>query len=228
MKIERSNNDGVFPSFRAFDVVDDPQTASWRFWQDHFCGDWEMGTLTELGSLLKEDRDYLDIGAWVGPTVLWGAPLARRCVAVEPDPIALKVLRENVDRNCSNVTIIPAAVSDRAGTAELETGGDWGDSMSSLQRRTGASCVTVPTVTLESVLVDLDPAVVKIDIEGGEGLLLSPNEDLLHDIDCPIILGIHWPWLPADQAAEVRRVIEGFRIVHVLDDDPNFPTVLLK
>lgn len=216
MKVERAG--------RVFDVEDGPLTA-WGFWSQ-FTNGWETETLAALDRLTDDTRDYLDIGAWVGPTVLWAAPLARRCVAVEPDPVALDVLRLNVERNCSNVTVVPVAVAAEEGTAELETGGSWGDSMSSLQRRSVAETVTVQTVTLDSLLTDLDPAVMKIDIEGGEGLMLPPNEELLHDMDCPILLSVHWPWLPLSQAEEVRRVIKGFRC-EILDANPHFPTVLL-
>jgi hypothetical protein len=61
---------------------------------------WEMAMLQLLPALIKQRGTagtvYVDIGAWIGPTVLLAAQFADRVVAVEADPRALSELRANV------------------------------------------------------------------------------------------------------------------------------------
>ena len=37
---------------------------------------------------------YIDIGSWIGPTVLYGANIYTNVIAIEPDPIAVKRLKK--------------------------------------------------------------------------------------------------------------------------------------
>ena len=76
-----------------FEVVDDPQTASWGFWQDHFAtGRWEPFTLQTIDAFVGPSSTYVDIGSWVGPTVLWAARNAGQVVAV--DRVEVRGLRQ--------------------------------------------------------------------------------------------------------------------------------------
>lgn len=184
---------------RRLDVLDDPSTDSWGFWTEFAAGEWEPFTLAMIERLLDEQRDgvdYLDIGAWIGPTVLWAAPHARRTRAVEPDPVAAGTLRANVDRNLAerDVSIIEAAAWTHRRGAALGSAHAFGDSMSSITRSSDRT-IDVASVPLEDLVDDLEPALVKIDIEGGEGVLVPHYADLLHELHCPVLLGLHWPWV---------------------------------
>src|SRR6267143_3643123 len=66
------------------------------FWRDLQKGKWEPSTFTIFDKFLNKQHSYIDIGAWWGPTVLYGCQLARHCYAVEPDPIAFQELKNNV------------------------------------------------------------------------------------------------------------------------------------
>lgn len=41
-----------------------------KFWRKATAGGWEPETFAVLDQHLSPDRDYVDIGAWIGPTVL--------------------------------------------------------------------------------------------------------------------------------------------------------------
>jgi FkbM family methyltransferase len=196
------------------------------FWQHGFAAGWETGSFTTLNTHLDPARDYIDIGAWVGPLTLWAAGLARRVVAVEPDPHAVRVLRQNVSLNgLRNVSVLEAAVADVAGTVSLDRQGAWGDSMSSLTDRGGAK-VEVAAVRFSDVVAGTDPALVKIDIEGGEGVVLPAAADELHALGCPVLLGVHWPWIEPDRRAAVDEFIRGYTVT-VLGGTTDFPDLLL-
>ncbi len=63
-----------------------------KFWRRATSGQWEPETLAVLRDHLDRDHDYLDIGAWIGPTVLYGARKARHVWCFEPDPVAFRHL----------------------------------------------------------------------------------------------------------------------------------------
>ena len=54
-----------------------------------------------LKGLIEPDSTYVDIGAWIGPTVLYGGQIAARCITAEPDPTAREALEANLDLNSS-------------------------------------------------------------------------------------------------------------------------------
>ncbi|MEY8839315.1 FkbM family methyltransferase, partial [Cribrihabitans sp. XS_ASV171] len=43
-----------------------------KFWRKAAAGGWEPETFGVLERHLSAERDYLDIGAWIGPTVMYG------------------------------------------------------------------------------------------------------------------------------------------------------------
>ena len=61
-----------------------PSRAYLPFWQRVAAGRWEAHTLNILQRFNSPDRTMLDIGAWIGPTTLFGAHFAREVLALEP------------------------------------------------------------------------------------------------------------------------------------------------
>lgn len=208
----------------SFDVVDDPQTAAWRFWEDQFAtGEWEPFTLDAIDQHLSGGV-YVDVGAWVGPTVLWAARHGGHVVAVEPDPVARAVLTENVTRNGADVQILPCAVAVERGRATLH-GIEWGDSQSSLLAVATAT-VEVDTLTFAEILPSGPVDLVKIDIEGAEADVFPAATDLLHDLGCPVLLSLHLDWITDPDP--LLDAIDGWDSTIIDDTNPAFRTLLLR
>jgi hypothetical protein len=84
-----------------FWVNDCPQTANHRFWQDYFAsGTWEAFTLDTIDTYVTPDSTYVDIGAWVGPTVLWAARRGGRVVAAYQQRLSQRLRRQGHRRPC--------------------------------------------------------------------------------------------------------------------------------
>ncbi len=148
-----------------------------------FMGHYEPQETAVVQSLLKPGGCFVDVGANWGYFSLLGAGLvgpAGRVIALEPHPALFATLTENVRRNrLVQVTTLRVAVADRDGEMNL-AGFANDDENSGLSRLTdepdsSVPNFTVPTRLLEEVLdehgvgpVDL----LKMDIEGGEGLVL--------------------------------------------------------
>jgi FkbM family methyltransferase len=180
----------------------------------------------------------LDVGAWIGPTCLYLARKAKRVIALEPDPAAFRVLKANLQLNpwATNLTITNIALADRTGPTPFGGNGDLGNSQSTLlvrdpqwvahaeadahQWHRGAQ-VGVQGMTIEDLAqqVDLDGCTfVKMDIEGGEWLVLPAMAAWLRAIRPRMALSIHWKTLSTEEAmAVVQQYFAIFPVVHDLD-----------
>ena len=192
-----------------------------EFWRKFTAGNWEPQTVALLRRLLRPGLVYVDIGAWIGPTVLVAAACGARVVAFEPDPAARDWLQRNVALNPDlpgSVEIIPAALGDLDGVAELSSD-ELGNSMSSLARRAPASIEvqTIDAASWTATSAFLDAAVLKIDIEGGEYRLLRRLAPALRHHRPALLLSVHGYVireslrnLPRWLARPARRIRSGF------------------
>jgi len=177
-----------------FRVIDEMVTSSWSFW-DLFCdGRWEAATLKVIDDNLPEGGLLFDIGAWIGPMTLWAAKnRGARVIALEPDPEAYRQLQTNVKENGleDKVTCLNLAVSPDGEPADLGMKVP-GDSCSSLTQ-IGKINIKIETITLLQLINEHGkPDLIKMDIEGGESLLLNNPDESIYSI--PIIISLHPQW----------------------------------
>jgi FkbM family methyltransferase len=184
----------------------DPQHAS--FWAAFRDRRWEPQTLEILARHLNATSVYYDIGAWIGPTVVFAAQRSKTVFAFEPDPVAYRYLLENITNNSlTNVRAFNLAVAATAGVSEIHSfGSKLGDSMSSLlPHAEGSSGWPVTRVTIDTVVSELGcapPDFMKIDIEGGEFELLPALRSHLERWKPIVYLSLHAPVLPAEEREE--------------------------
>jgi FkbM family methyltransferase len=144
----------------------------------------------ELGLVrdwLRGGGDFVDVGAHVGMYSV-AAALALggrgRVLAFEPNPAARAQLDGNLALNgCENVLVSAAAVSDAVGETVLHVPATPDPSFSSLEAGRFAEgepvAVEVTTVDREVEARGLRPAVVKVDVEGGELGVVAGMERML-------------------------------------------------
>jgi FkbM family methyltransferase len=120
------------------------------------------------------DGDFVDVGSHIGMyTVAAARATSGRVLAFEPNPSARAQLSENLTLNgCRNVLVVPKAVADAPGHALLHVPATPDPSFSSLDAGRFAEGrpidVEVTTVDTEVQAAGVQPAVVKVDVEGGE------------------------------------------------------------
>lgn len=176
-----------------FNVENGPITDSWHFWDLWSDGNWEAPVLDYIDRLLHPGDVFLDIGAWIGPMTIWAASKGALVTAIEPDPEAYRQLAGNVEANhyAERVTLVnAAAASGRNGTTTLWSVMEWGQSASSTALAQGEP-QTVPTVGIVPLARRLGPALVKMDIEGGERDLMPVLGPLLRSRKVPLLLSLH-------------------------------------
>lgn len=139
----------------------------------------------------------LDIGAWVGPTALFSAALGASVVAVEADPAAQE--RFNLAANpalAERIVLIRAAATPDGSPIRLGAARKRGDSMSSALLTAAADTWDCPGVSPQALLdaATVRPErglVVKIDIEGGEYVLVPALAPLLPACTRAVLLAVH-------------------------------------
>lgn len=148
-----------------------------------FMGHYEPQETVVVRSLLKAGGCFVDVGANWGYFSLLASGLvgtAGRVIALEPHPELFAALKGNVQRNgLAQVTALRVAAADGDGERNL-AGFAGGGENSGLSRLTEAPDPSVPNFHVRSRLLEdvLDEHAVgqvellKMDIEGGEGLVL--------------------------------------------------------
>lgn len=178
--------------FKAYsqDIIDD--VMNWNFWRDGF-ENWEPETFNIFDIFLSQDKDLLDIGAWVGPTSIYGSLNSRNVVSVEPDPVAFDFLSKNIQlNNISNITLLNKACSNDP-AVYINSKYCFGSSMSFVSsEESGGNSIKVDGVSVSDLLSFGEFSLIKMDIEGYEEILIPDNIDLILNI--PLFLSIHKPF----------------------------------
>lgn len=175
-------------------------------------GDYENPERRAVKAILRPGDRVLDIGACMGVVSLTAARIvgAENVVAVEPNPEAAKVAKENFERNGLPVRIERRAVGVSPGKIELGIGpGSWLGA-SAIRGYEGGYSVPVEVAPIAELVGEVRPTVLIMDAEGFEGEILPacPLEGLR-----AVVVEFHEAPLGAEGVAALRRHLSraGFR-----------------
>lgn len=204
---------GWYPvRMRGRDFRCDPDHIS--FWSKVSAGAWEPQTFEVLDSILKPGGVHLDIGAWIGPTVLHASLRSQQVFCLEPDRVAYMYLLANLKLNrLENVVPFNLAVAAEGSLARMASPrGKRGDSMSSLLLPDGNAGQDVVVAGWQQWL-DLagEPVFssIKMDIEGGEFELLPAMAEYLQYHRPALYLSLHPHLLPeAERGWKMAALVE--------------------
>ena len=187
-----------------------------KFWIK-FAQGWEPETERIYRKLVKPGSVVLDIGAWIGSTILFALACgAEKVVALEPNPDSYAVILRFLELNpeyASKIQLTNRALSYQdeiisMGLAEGEndtsTSGLAGDDFE-------VQATTLETIVNDYNLGEID--LIKIDIEGAEVLLSETLEKLSKKPSQIIHLSVHVTFFPEDidKSAFVKS-LENFSI----------------
>jgi FkbM family methyltransferase len=197
-----------------------------KFWKLAARGHWEPQTFEILDRFLRPDSNYCDIGAWIGPDVLYAANRCRMVYCFEPDRIAYEYLLRNIRLNrLRNVRPFSIALSDSDGVRDMSSfGTDLGDSMTSVLNPKEGDSVQVLCMrwaTWLSAAAPGDLHFMKMDIEGGEFSLLPTMADYLARHKPAVYLSTHAPFLdPGERRQRMQQISEVMRVyANCIDHD---------
>jgi FkbM family methyltransferase len=145
---------------------------------------WEEATHPLFYRLARTARGFLDAGAYAGLYTLLACQANPRlhAVAVEPNPVAARMLRRNLDVNGfgTRVQVVSKALSEAPGRARLTVP----ERITTATLRggvdaPGCSTVDVEVTTADLVVGDRPVDLVKVDVEGLEPEVLRGMSRIL-------------------------------------------------
>lgn len=198
------------------------------FWRAAEKGYWEPEPLNLIAALTDPEKGYIDIGSWIGPTVLQGARTSRKVFCFEPDPTALRFLNWNLDlNNIRNVSRFGMALAAQPGVLSISSFGEGqGDSQSSLLKGQTESSVDVWAIIWDEFLEKANPgpvSLIKMDIEGAEFDVLPTMIDYLQRQRPAFLLSTHAPYLPENARGKAMQDVADLLSFssHVYDEGRN-------
>lgn len=183
--------------------------------KDLWLGTYEPQLAAAVGRFVRAGSVVYDLGANVGHAALLLARAvgpAGRVIAFEPLPGNLERLRRAISLNGLDpqVDVVPAAVGERSrdGSFLVHASGGMGRLEDGAERTAGfVSSIPVDVVGLDDFVFRRSnpaPSLVKIDLEGGEGLALRGMTRLLSEGRPVLLVELHG----REAAAEVLRLLD--------------------
>ncbi len=187
-----------------------------KFWRTAAGKKWERFTFMFLERCLRADSVYVDVGAWIGPTVLFAAPRCRMVYCIEPDPVAYERLLANLRMNdVRNVRPFHGALGSQNGRVQIAGHGGFGHSGfgHSTTRVQGAlddDGVAVLAMDIQRFIEcwGIDKIdVLKMDIEGAEFDLAHSLIEILPTHKPTIHLSLHAPFFAQSERQDKLAAI---------------------
>ena len=189
--------------------------------------------LTTLDSV--RNKHIIDAGGYVGDTALLFSSYTDKNIHVfEASPSNMDIIRETIRLNhLDNIVPVSKALGEKSGTATFSLGER--NSCNSLVERPGYNYpdhIEVPVVTLDDYVRenDLEVGLIKVDIEGGEQLLLRGAVETIRTQHPILLISIYHS---ANDFFEIKPMIEKmcgkytFRIVKPANPAIALETILL-
>jgi FkbM family methyltransferase len=182
---------------------------------------WEEDTYQTLQAYLDSDHSYIDIGAWIGPTVLYAANIAKKTYAVEPDPLAFQELEKNVSLNPAlqqKISLHEQCITATTGKVRFGSPSTGGDTISSLRFGDSENAWIVDGITFDDFVQThriTDCNIIKMDIEGAEAIVVPTMREYLEQYRPTFHLSMH-PEFFADARRDTQKILDVVKIYKYL------------
>ena len=175
----------------------------------YFFGIWEPSISAFISRRLAPGDVFVDVGANVGYFSLVASSIVGAgggVVAIEASPNIFRILEGNIALNSSqtsNIRIANVAASDQRGTLRLYYGTEYNRGTTSIYGNDGSVLeAEVPSLPLTDILEHHEQRrarIIKIDVEGAEGLVSRGLGSLLTHgrDDLEVLMEVNPEWLAA-------------------------------
>ena len=198
-----------------------------------FFSRYGIDKLTTLDSV--RNKHIIDAGGYVGDTALLFSSYTVKSIHVfEASPSNMDIIRETIRLNqLENIVPVSKALGEKSGTATFSLGER--NSCNSLVERPGYNYpnhIEVPVITLDDYVREnnLEVGLIKVDIEGGEQLLLKGAVETIRTQHPILLISIYHS---ANDFFEIKPMIEKmcdkytFRIIKPANSAIVIETILL-
>lgn len=178
-----------------------------HFWKNIFTN-WENETFDVFDKLLDKNKIFIDIGAWIGTTSMYGSRKSKHVYCIEADNKAFNDMASNLKINCeNNYTLINKAIYNindndiKFGKNKFLNNSKMNDSTSQIynDNETSDEFYLIKTITLQNIIEtnNINPteiSLIKVDIEGGEEYILNDLYDVYKKYNVPLYISFHYTW----------------------------------
>ena len=179
----------------------DPSTQTYSWWLNCF-SKWEPMTFLIFDLFLNKSKNLIDIGSWIGTTVLYAAKISKNVYAIEPDPHSVIDLKKNIEINhLTNIYLCSRPIYNQITEIYFGPYADtWNSSSSQIKSKQIRNIdQLMRTITLKNLIDEyqiVDVGLIKVDIEGGEENIIIDlfNEAAKMNPKPPIYLSFHLSW----------------------------------
>lgn len=140
-----------------------------------YTGLHEFFDMLFLLHFLRADDSFFDVGANVGSyTLLASGIVGTQSVTLEPVKGTFDILSRNIQLNAlqNKVKLINAGAGPMPGEIRFSADEDTGNHVIA-ENESGNNSITVPVITIDSLLNQYQPSLIKIDVEGFETEVLK-------------------------------------------------------
>jgi FkbM family methyltransferase len=209
-------------------LISKDDAYSMRWFSNRKLDTWEQDSF-HVFDYYKNHKEgiYIDVGAWIGPTVLYCANIYKKVIAIEPDPVDLQRLKRNLSaNNFKNIVLIEKGLSSENGVTKFGGNGSLGNSESTLLiadkeeylsykgKHTSVhshnEIVEIETITIEKLLEqqNIDPehiGLIKMDIEGGEKIVVPALVNFLNKYKPVFYVSLHRCFL---RESDIEKIVD--------------------
>jgi FkbM family methyltransferase len=145
-----------------------------------YCGLHEFGDMGFLLHFLRPGDAFVDIGANVGSfSILASGVAGAKSVALEPVASTFATLQLNIAINGLEGMIEPLCIAAGSQRGSVRFSIDRGPQNRAVAHNYGGASAEVAVMSLDSVIADVCPALMKVDVEGSEDAVLEGASEAL-------------------------------------------------
>ncbi len=183
------------------------------FWRKFKRKNWEPQTYQLMNKYLSPEKNYIDVGTWIGPTILFATEIgAKKIYGVEANPVTYEILSKNSQMNqvvSEKLSLYNLCITDVDG-GKVDFGGKKDADASSASSIRG-NAWQIPSSTIctwmkKNKINGFN--FIKIDIEGAESLIEKDMQILSSQKDLVVLLSLHPPFW--ENKEEIAETVAGY------------------
>lgn len=156
-----------------------------------YCGLFEFEDQSFLLHFLRENDLFVDIGSNIGVyTILSSAHCKSKTIAIEPIPNTVEILKSNIKlNNIENlVTVKPFGISKKPEKLFFTNSLDSINHVKTKLDDENENYIEINTDSLDNIIGNVNPTMLKIDVEGFEKEVINGGENTLSNLSLKAII----------------------------------------
>jgi len=170
-----------------------PNSYCISFWKKYESGSWEPSTTEIFQDYLGKQSIALDVGAEIGATTMFMASICKRVISVEPSSVGVKIIKDslNLNKNLKDkISLLQGCLSDSNADQFYGKKSRLFNDIHFINQDGGYK---VKSFTIENIARQIGEPIefIKIDIEGGEYIVLPAMRNFLVTYRPTLLISIH-------------------------------------